>query len=95
MEKSIHALGLNKLERVIESYVRCIIISLLTLPHLGESRFPMGIVLDIVTIFIVLRCCHDNLCMSVTRNKKVKNLNISQDIGLVLLRYGTGGIFGF
>ena len=34
--------------------------------------------------------------MKMSQNGKVKNLHIWQDIGLILLKFGTGGgIFGF
>ena len=45
----------------------------------------MGVILHIMTILINLRCCHGNLLFCY----------IFQDIGLILLKFGAGGIFGF
>ena len=50
---------------------------------------PMGVILNIMTILINLRCYHGNLllwmCFGI---KKWRNMHICQDIGLVVLKFG-------
>ena len=56
----------------------------------------MGVILHITTILISLRCCHGNLLSWMCRGtEKRRNLHICQDIGLILLKFGVGSIFGF
>ena len=50
--------------------------------------------LHIITFLICLRCCHSNLLLCMCRGiKKGRKLHICQDIGLILLKFGSGGIF--
>ena len=53
----------------------------------------LGVILDMVAIFIVLKCCHGSLLLS--QNGKVKKLAHWHDIGLILLKLGTWGYYGF
>ena len=56
----------------------------------------MGVILHIMTILINLRSCHGNLLLWMCRGReKWRKLHICQDIGLILLKFGVGGIFGF
>ena len=55
---------------------------------------PMGVILYVMTILINLRCCHGNLLLWMCRGiEKWRNLHICQDIGLILLKFGAGGVF--
>ena len=54
----------------------------------------MGVMLQIITFLICLRCCHSNLLLCMCRGiKKGRKLHICQDIGLILLKFGAGGYF--
>ena len=54
----------------------------------------MGVMLQIITFLICLRCCHSNLLLCMCRGiKKGRKLHICQDIGLILLKFGAGGVF--
>ena len=55
---------------------------------------PMGVILHMMTILINLRCCHGNLLLWMCRGiEKWRNLYISQDIGLILFKFGAEGYF--
>ena len=54
----------------------------------------LGVILHIMTILIDIRCCHGNhlfwMCCGI---EKWRNLHICQDIGLILLKFGSRGYF--
>ena len=57
---------------------------------------PLRVILHTLTTLVVLRCCHGNLlfpsCDIIFWNGKMKNLSNFQDDGLIIFRFGGGGI---
>ena len=65
---------------------------------LSDFNFtPLTDILSILSITIVVKCCHSNLlfpvCTSVFGLKKQRNLNYFQDNYLIKLKFGTWGYF--
>ena len=58
---------------------------------------PLTVILHILSITILIRCCHSNLlftvCTSFLALKKQKILNYCQDNYLIKLKFGRDGYF--
>ena len=58
---------------------------------------PLTVILHILSIPILIRCCHSNLlftvCQVISGIEKTKNLNYFQDNYLIKLKFGGEGYF--